>query len=105
MERWNRKRQRAGEPPEEPLYTAQHVEEVIQLLQPVPYQQPVTVAPGIKAVWAEAGHMLGSASIRLEVEEEGRRKSVVFSGDLGPIGAPILRDFEPFREADIDRKS
>jgi metallo-beta-lactamase family protein len=99
LERHNRKRQRAGEPPEEPLYTAQHAEEVIQLFQPVPYQQPVAVAPGITAVWAEAGHMLGSASIRLEVEEEGRRKSAVFSGDLGPIGAPILRDFEPFREA------
>jgi metallo-beta-lactamase family protein len=101
MERWNRKRQRAGEPPEEPLYTAQHVEEVIQLFQPVPYQQPVDVAPGMKAVWAEAGHMLGSASIRLDVEEDGRKKGVVFSGDLGPIGAPILRDFEPFREADM----
>jgi metallo-beta-lactamase family protein len=101
MERWNRTRQRAGEPPEEPLYTAQHVEEVIQLFQPVPYQQPVDVAPGMKAVWAEAGHMLGSASIRLDVEEDGRKKGVVFSGDLGPIGAPILRDFEPFREADM----
>jgi len=101
MERRNRKRQRAGEPPEEPLYTAQHAEEVIQLFQPVPYQQPVRVAPGVKAVWAEAGHMLGSASIRLDVEEDGRQKRVVFSGDLGPIGAPILRDFEPFREADM----
>jgi metallo-beta-lactamase family protein len=101
LERRNRKRQRAGEPPEEPLYTAQHVEEVIQLFQPVPYQQPVDVAPGMKAVWAEAGHMLGSASIQLDVEEDGRQKGVVFSGDLGPIGAPILRDFEPFREADM----
>jgi metallo-beta-lactamase family protein len=101
LERRNRKRQRAGELAEEPLYTAQHAEEVIQLFQPVPYQQPVDVAPGMKAVWAEAGHMLGSASIRLDVEEDGRTKAVVFSGDLGPLGAPILRDFEPFREADM----
>jgi metallo-beta-lactamase family protein len=99
LERRNRKHERAGEPPEEPLYTPQHAEEVIQLFQPVPYQQPVTVAPGMKAVWAEAGHMLGSASIRLDVQEDGRQKRVVFSGDLGPISAPILRDFEPFREA------
>ena len=101
LERHNRKRQRAGQPPEEPLYTAQHAEEAIQLFQPVPYQQPVDVAPGVKAVWAEAGHMLGSASIQLDFEEDGRQKAVVFSGDLGPIGAPILRDFEPFREADM----
>jgi metallo-beta-lactamase family protein len=101
LERRNRKRQRAGEPPEEPLYTAQHAEEAIQLFQPVPYQKPVTVAPGVNAVWAEAGHMLGSASIQLDFQEDGRQKAVVFSGDLGPIGAPILRDFEPFREADM----
>ncbi|HVM48211.1 MAG TPA: MBL fold metallo-hydrolase [Candidatus Acidoferrum sp.] len=101
MERRNRKLQRAGKPPEEPLFTPLHAEEAIQLLQPVPYQKAVTVAPGVKAVWAEAGHMLGSASIQLDVEEEGRQKGVVFSGDLGPIGAPILRDFEPFREADM----
>jgi metallo-beta-lactamase family protein len=100
-ERRNRKRQRAGEPPQEPLYTPEHAEAVIQLLQPVPYQQPVTVAPGIQAVWAESGHMLGSASIQLIVEEDGRTKRVVLSGDLGPKGALILRDFEPFKQADL----
>ena len=45
--------------------------------------------------------MLGSASIQLIVEEEGRQKRVVFSGDLGPKGAPILQDFEPFHQADL----
>jgi metallo-beta-lactamase family protein len=100
-ERRNRKRARAGEPPLEPLYTPEHAEEVIQWLQAVPYQQPVTVAPGIQAIWAESGHMLGSASIQLIVEEDGRQKRVVFSGDLGPKGALILRDFEPFKHADL----
>jgi metallo-beta-lactamase family protein len=100
-ERQNRKRQRAGEPPVEPLYTPQDAEEAIQCFQPVPYLQPVTTAPGIQAIWAEAGHMLGSASIQLIVEEDGRPKRIVFSGDLGPRGALILRDFEPFREADL----
>ncbi|HWU40256.1 MAG TPA: hypothetical protein VN203_21630, partial [Candidatus Acidoferrum sp.] len=100
-ERRNRKRQRAGEPPQEPLYTPEHAEEVIQLFQPVPYQQAVAVAPGIQAIWAEAGHMLGSASIQLIVEEDGRQKRLVFSGDLGPKGALILRDFEPFHHADL----
>ncbi len=100
-ERRNRKRQRAGEMPEEPLYTPEHAEEVIQCLKPVPYGQPVTVAPGIQAIWAESGHMLGSTSIQLIVEEDGKKKRVVFSGDLGPKGALILKDFEPFKEADM----
>ncbi len=100
-ERWNRKRQRAGEPPREPLYMPEHAEEAIQLFKPVAYQQTVPVAPGVQAIWAEAGHMLGSGSIQLVVEEDGRQKRVVFSGDLGPKGAPILRDFEPFQHADM----
>jgi metallo-beta-lactamase family protein len=100
-ERRNRKRARAGEPPQEPLYTPEHAEEVIQRFHPVPYQQAVTVAPGIQAIWAEAGHMLGSASIQLIVQEDGRQKRIVFSGDLGPRGVPILRDFEPFHHADM----
>jgi metallo-beta-lactamase family protein len=101
VERRNRKHRRAGEPLEEPLYTSEHAETVIQRMKPVPYQQPVPVAPGIRATWAESGHMLGSASIQLSVEEDGRRKCVVFSGDLGPRGALILRDFEPFHHADM----
>jgi len=100
-ERRNRKRQRAGEPPVEPLYTPEHAEAVIRRMKPVPYNQPVTIAPGIKAIWAESGHMLGSASIQLIVEEDGKTKRVVFSGDLGPKGALILKDFEPFHHADL----
>ncbi len=100
-ERINRKRERAAEPPMEPLYTAAHAEAVIQCFKPVPYRQPVAVAPGIQAIWAEAGHLLGSASIQLIVEDDGRQKRVVFSGDLGPKDAPILRDADPFRRADL----
>jgi metallo-beta-lactamase family protein len=100
-ERRNRKRQRAGEEPQEPLYTPEHAEAIIQCLKPVPYQQSFSVAPGIQATWAESGHMLGSTSIQLTVAEDGRQKRVVFSGDLGPKGALILRDFEPFQHADM----
>lgn len=100
-ERINRKRQRADELPMESLYTPAHVESILQCFKPVPYRQPVTVAPGIQAIWAEAGHMLGSASIQLIVEDAGRQKRVVFSGDLGPKGAPILRDYDPFKRADL----
>jgi metallo-beta-lactamase family protein len=100
-ERQNRKRARAGQAPLEPLYTPADAEAIIQCLQPVPYRDPVPVAPGIQARFTEAGHMLGSASIQLVVEEEGRQKRVVFSGDLGPKGIPILHGFEPFHSADM----
>jgi len=101
IERVNRKRERAGEPPAEPLYTPAHAESIIQQFKPVPYQQAVLVAPGIQAIWTEAGHMLGSASIQLIVDDEGKTKRIVFSGDLGPRNAPILKDYEPFRQADM----
>jgi metallo-beta-lactamase family protein len=100
-ERKNRKRMRAGEPLQEPLYTPDDAEKIIAQLRPVQYQKPFDPAPGIKAIWADAGHMLGSASIQLIVEEDGTTKRVVFSGDLGPRSAPILREFEPFQHADL----
>ena len=101
LERENRVRARAGQPPVEPPSTPEHTEEILRHLRPVPYERPVTVAPGIEAIWTESGHMLGSASIQLIVEEDGRKKRVVFSGDIGPRGALILKDFEPFTDADV----
>lgn len=99
--RENRKRARAGKPEVAPLYTADEAEAVIGNLREVPYEKPVSVAPGVEAIWAESGHMLGSASIQLLIEEDGRQKRVVFSGDIGPRGVPILRDFVPFHQADL----
>lgn len=91
----------AGEKPIVPLYTLSDVEKLLPHLQAVPYHKSVAVAPGVQARFVEAGHMLGSASIQLLVEEGGARRTVVFSGDLGPLGAPILRDSEPFAQADL----
>jgi len=100
VERRNRRLERAGKPLVAPLFTPGEAEQIVALFRPVRYREALEVAPGIRAVWAEAGHMLGSASIQLLVEEAGGVKRVVFSGDLGPIHAPILREFEPFAEAD-----
>jgi len=101
LERTNRKRQRAGETPLEPLYTAERVEQVLKLLQPVAYDAPVEVAPGIRARWVEAGHMLGSASLQLCIQEGDQLKTIVFSGDVGPKNAPILKDAVGFHKADV----
>ena len=100
-ERLNRRLEREGKPLCKPLYEAAEAEQIISQMKSVPYQKPVSVAEGIQAIWAESGHMLGSTSIKLVVEEDGRQKSVIFSGDLGPRGVPILSDFEPFQDADL----
>ena len=99
-ERHNRKLKPA-EKPVVPLYELSDVETILRQLKPVPYDEPVPVAAGIRACFAEAGHMLGSTSIKLFISEGGVERKVVFSGDLGPKGAPILRDFDTFSQADM----
>jgi metallo-beta-lactamase family protein len=100
-ERRNRHLEREGKPPCEPLYEMTQAKQIISQMKAVPYSKSIPIAEGVQATWAEAGHMLGSASIKLEVQEEGKQKSVIFSGDLGPSGVPILKDFEPFKHANM----
>ena len=100
-ERNNRKRQRAGKPPEEPLYSAQDVDNALALFRAVEFDSDIEVAEGITARFVPAGHMLGSASIALTVQEGGKTKTVAFSGDVGPSGLAIIRDAEPFKRADL----
>jgi metallo-beta-lactamase family protein len=101
-ERHNRKLQRAGRPTIEPIYAPQHVEQVLGLMKPVPYNQPIKVAPGVTAQYFEAGHMLGSTSIQVTATgSDGQPKVIGFSGDLGPLSAPQLRDFDPFHKVDL----
>ena len=77
-ERTHRKRKSDDAPEVRPLYTMEEMETILKQLRPVPYCDPVDVAPGIKARYAEAGHMLGSASIQLLVDEDGAQKKIVF---------------------------
>jgi len=99
--RHNRKHWKKGMPPFEPLYTTEHVEMMRELTKPVEYNTPVIVAEGITAKWIEAGHMLGSGSVELKVTEKGKTKTVIFSGDLGPLTLPLLRPFDHFNKADL----
>lgn len=98
-ERHNRKR--PDLPTQVPIYTPEDAETILKQLRPVPYDEPVTVAPGLRACFAEAGHMLGSTSIKLFLEDGGVERKVIFSGDLGPKGAPILRDYDTFTQGDV----
>lgn len=93
-ERINRLRARRGQPEITPLYTLAEVEQTLPLFRPSPMGKEVSVAPGVTARWVEAGHILGSASIELAVRDGGRTVRIAFSGDVGPTGSPILRDFK-----------
>ena len=87
---------------DQPLYTAKDAEQSLAQFRPVRYGEEVEVAPGIHAAFVDAGHILGSAIIRLRVtdHEGGEERIIVCSGDLGRPGTPILRDPTPMTDAD-----
>jgi metallo-beta-lactamase family protein len=84
----------------EPLYGPEDMATFREQAKSVSLHTPIPVAEGITARFFEAGHMLGSTSIELTVEEEGRKYVTIFSGDLGPISQPIVRPFEQLFNAD-----
>lgn len=86
--------------PYTPLYTAADVERTVPLLTPVRYKTPVPAGPGLTAIFREAGHIFGSTSIRLAVEQGGETRTILFSGDVGRWDLPIINDPDPFDEAD-----
>jgi metallo-beta-lactamase family protein len=97
----NRIRSSQGKEPIEPLYTIEDAEGALQRFKGVRYHDPVEVAQGVTATWHDAGHILGSAGILLEIEEDSRRLRVGFSGDIGRYEVPILRDPEPLADLDL----
>ena len=97
---YNRKMRKKGEPEIEPLYAMEDAEGVMGLFHGVPYGKPFHVPGGVEVVYRDAGHILGSASMTLEVEEGGRTKRLGFTGDLGNPGRPILRDPTPLPPVD-----
>lgn len=88
----NRKRAERGEPPVEPLYTKEDAEAVVAMFTGRSYEEAFEPIPGVIARFHEAGHILGSASISLEIEEKGRKIRFWFSGDIGRYKLPLLRD-------------
>ena len=96
----NKKRSRRGEPPIEPLYTQQDAAEAIERYYPMKYAQPFSPVPGVTVTFFDAGHILGSAAIRLDIEENGSRKSLWFSGDIGRPALPLIGD--PVFPSDVD---
>lgn len=96
----NRKAQRAGLPRYEPLYTMAHAEQALGQFMAYPYHETVELSPGIRICFYDAGHLLGSSSIHLEITEEGQTRTLLFSGDLGNRSRPLIRDPEKPPAAD-----
>lgn len=88
----NKKRRAKGEALIEPLYTQQDAEQVAEYFRPIEYGQAFEPVPGVMARLVEAGHILGSAAISLELNENGRKVRFWFSGDIGRRDLPLLRD-------------
>ena len=96
----NRKNQRAGRPLVEPIYTVEDAMKTMDYVRTCEYGQTIDVCQGVKATFTDAGHLLGSASITLDLEEGEVKKTVVFSGDIGNINQPIIRDPILLKRAD-----
>ena len=91
----------ADAPRVEPLYDLDDVDAVIERLHPIPYDKAVEVSPGVTARVRDAGHIMGSSSIELWAREGDTVRKLVFSGDLGQYGTPILKDPFRFESADL----
>ena len=96
----NRKARRSGTPLYEPLYTTQDAIDAVGLMSPCDYGQKVELSPGIEVRFTDIGHLIGSASIEVWVTEGDVSKKIVFSGDVGNIDQPIIKNPGITKEAD-----
>lgn len=96
----SRKALRSGAAPEEPLYTVLHATETVKLFVPVKYDTDVAVCEGITIRLVDVGHLLGSASVLVTVTEDGKTQKIAFSGDIGNLHQPLLRDPDYITAAD-----
>jgi metallo-beta-lactamase family protein len=97
----NKKRARAGQPLVDPIYTMEDAVRSLKNFLAIGYEREYRITPDIVLTLLDAGHILGSAIVVLDIGENGRARRVAFSGDLGRADRPILRDPTPLDEADV----
>jgi len=97
----NRKRERKGLPLLEPLYTQADARYALGNFTGLDYAKPTQIFPGITLTLFDAGHILGSAIVQLDLVEHNEHRTLVFSGDLGHKGAPILQNPTPLTHANL----
>lgn len=96
----NRKARRSGAELYEPLYTMDDAIAAIDLLCPCDYEQQIELCEGIYVRFTDIGHLLGSACIEIWIEEDGEERKIVFSGDVGNLEQPIIKDPKQIQKAD-----
>ena len=96
----NRKAKRAGREEYVPIYNTEDAAAACELMIPVDYNQVVKVCDEFQIKFVDAGHLLGSSSIEMKVTENGVSKTIIFSGDIGKINKPIIKDPETLKGAD-----
>ena len=96
----NRRAARAGEESFTPSYTIEDAVGAISLFEGVPYSKKITAAGGIELRFTDIGHLLGSAAVELWLREGDQTRKIVFSGDVGNINQPIIKDPTPISDAD-----
>lgn len=92
MEWVNKKRRRAGKKENEAIYTAQDATDCLELFNGIEYDEEVVINDNLRFILKDAGHMLGSSIVEIYVNEEGKEKKIVFTGDLGNLNMPIIND-------------
>ncbi len=88
----SRKARRSGEPLTEPLYTVEDAMRVQSFVSACEYGETVELFPGVQVRFEDAGHLLGSAFVIVDAEENGEKRRLLFSGDIGNVDQPIIRD-------------
>lgn len=101
VERKNRKAMRSGAPLLEPIYTSVDGQEAMKYFTKISYGKEFRPVDSVRVIYKNAGHILGSGMAEVYVEEEGVEKKLLFSGDLGRIGRPIIQDPEYIKDADV----
>ncbi|MBQ8165257.1 MAG: MBL fold metallo-hydrolase [Clostridia bacterium] len=96
----NRKAKRNGTPPYVPVYTVNDAEQALRQFETFGYNETVELFEGIKISFSDAGHLLGSSSIHFTVTENGETRTLLFSGDLGNVRRPLIRDPQSPPDAD-----
>jgi metallo-beta-lactamase family protein len=97
----NKRRKRRGIPKLEPIYSPADVDQTLALVKEIPYHEAIEVVPGVIATWRDAGHIMGSAYLKLEITEDGVTKKLIASGDLGRQHQALIADPEVGSEADF----
>lgn len=96
----NRKARRAGKPEVEPLYDMNDAVSVLGCFVPCDYRKTIEICEGLRVRFVDAGHLLGSSSIEMWVQEDGKEVKLLFSGDIGSGNRPLIKDPEYVSEAD-----